>query len=126
MRQVMKWHLNLNTKDAFYYTEGLASNTPSHKNIIAIEDGEALILDKEHLQVIFKSNTKFETLFSQVLAEDLRNVLLNEQNRKKKVRKKGIFYLNSNIPALCKEYPKYIAGYLGIELPSLSRLRRKN
>jgi len=110
----------------FTYTEGLASNTPSHKNIIAIEDGEALMLDKDHLQLIFKSNPKFETLFSQILAEDLRNVLLNEQNRKIKSAEERYLLLEKQYPGALQRIPiKYIAGYLGIEPPSLSRLRRK-
>jgi CRP-like cAMP-binding protein len=66
----------------FTYTEGLANNSPSHKNFIAIEDCEAIVLNKEYLPLIFKANPKFETLFSQILAEELRLVLLDEQNRK--------------------------------------------
>jgi CRP-like cAMP-binding protein len=66
----------------FTYTEGLAGNSLSHKNFIAIEDCETLMLKKEYLPVVFKANPKFETLFRQILAEELRIVLLNEQNNK--------------------------------------------
>jgi len=67
----------------FTYTEGLANNTPSHKNFIALEDCETLILQKEALEKILKSTPKFETLFTKILAEDLGNVLKNQQNLKK-------------------------------------------
>ena len=63
----------------FTYTEGLANNSPSHKNFIAIEDCETLMLKKEYLPLIFKANPKFETLFSLILAEELRFVERTKQ-----------------------------------------------
>src|SRR6266508_3420631 len=63
----------------FTYTEGIISNAPSHKNSIALEDCEMLALDKEKLPLIFSLNQKFETLFSQILAEEVRNLLQNEE-----------------------------------------------
>ncbi|HET6769281.1 MAG TPA: Crp/Fnr family transcriptional regulator [Chitinophagaceae bacterium] len=110
----------------FTYTEGLANNDPSHKNFIAIEECETLILKKESLPVIFRANQKFETLFGQILAEELRNVLLNEQNRKTMTVEERYLALGNTYPRALQRIPvKYIAGYLGIEPPSLSRLRRK-
>ena len=110
----------------FTYTEGLANNHPSHKNFIAIEDCEALVLNKEYLPVIFKAIPKFETLFSKILAEELRLVLLNEQNRKTRSVEERYLALENTIPGALQRIPiKYIAGYLGIEAPSLSRLRRR-
>lgn len=110
----------------FTYTEGLAGNMPSHKNFIAIEDCEALVLDKELLPLIFKANPKFETLFSQILAEELRIVLLNEQNNKTLSIEERYLALENTFPGAFQRIPiKYIAGYLGIEAPSLSRLRRR-
>lgn len=110
----------------FTYTEGLANNDPSHKNFIAIEECETLILKKESLPVIFRANQKFETLFGQILAEELRNVLLNEQNRKTMTVEERYLALENTYPRALQRIPvKYIAGYLGIEPPSLSRLRRK-
>src|SRR5262245_20253361 len=49
----------------FTYTEGITNNVPSHKNSIALEDCEMLILNKEKLPVVFAINQKFETLFGQ-------------------------------------------------------------
>lgn len=110
----------------FTYTEGLAGNIPSHKNFIAIEDCEALVLNKDHLALIFKANPKFETLFSQILAEELRLVLLNEQNNKTQSMEERYLSLENTFPGALQRIPiKYIAGYLGIEAPSLSRLRRR-
>ncbi len=110
----------------FTYTEGLSNNNHSHKNFIAIEDCEALVLNKEYLPLLFKNNPKFETLFSQILAEELRFVLLNEQNRKIQSVEERYLALENIFPGVLQRIPvKYIAGYLGIEAPSLSRLRRR-
>ena len=108
----------------FTYTEGLAGDNLSHKNFIAIEDCEALMLKKEYLPLIFKTNPKFEALFSQILAEELRIVLLNEQNNKTLSVEERYLALEDTYPGALQRIPvKYIAGYLGIEAPSLSRLR---
>jgi len=110
----------------FTYTEGLTNNNPSHKNFIAIEDCEALVLKKEDLLLIFRENPKFETLFSLMLAEELRLVLLNEQNRKTLSVEERYLALENTFPQALQRIPvKYIAGYLGVEAPSLSRLRRR-
>jgi CRP-like cAMP-binding protein len=110
----------------FTYTEGLTNNNTSHKNFIAIEDCEALVLNKEDLPLIFKANPKFESLFSLILAEELRLVLLNDQNRKTQSVEERYLALENTFPQALQRIPvKYIAGYLGIEAPSLSRLRRR-
>ncbi|QEC69238.1 Crp/Fnr family transcriptional regulator [Panacibacter ginsenosidivorans] len=110
----------------FTYTEGLNNNTPSHKNSIALEDCEMLILEKEKLPMIFSINSKFETLFTKILAEELRNVLLSEQyNRTQSAENKYLQFINTFPEAFNRIPLKYIAGYLGIEPPSLSRLRKK-
>jgi CRP/FNR family transcriptional regulator, anaerobic regulatory protein len=110
----------------FTYTEGLAGNTRSHKNFIAIEYCEALMLKKEYLPLIFKDNPKFATLFTQILAEELRLVLLNDQNNKILSIEERYLALENTFPGALQRIPvKYIAGYLGIEAPSLSRLRSR-
>lgn len=110
----------------FTYTEGLMNNTRSHKNFIALEHCEALMLNKEQLPLIFKENPKFEKLFSLVLAEELRIVLLNEQNSKTQTVEKRYLDLEKTYPNALQRIPvKYLAGYLGIEAPSLSRLRSR-
>lgn len=110
----------------FTYTEGLTNNAPSLKNFIALEDCEALMLNKEYLPIIFQENPKFEKLFSLILAEELRIVLLNEQNSKTKTIEERYLDLEKIYPNALQRIPvKYIAGYLGIEAPSLSRLRSR-
>jgi CRP-like cAMP-binding protein len=110
----------------FTYTEGIINNAPSHKNSIALEDCEMLILEKEKLPLIFSINQKFETLFTQILAEEVRNLLQNEESSKTQSTEKRYLQFMDSFPEAFNRIPlKYIAGYLGIEPPSLSRLRKK-
>jgi CRP/FNR family transcriptional regulator, anaerobic regulatory protein len=110
----------------FTYTEGLASNTPSHKNFIALEECETIMLSKENLAVIFKENPKFETLLNQMLAEEVRNLLLNEHATKTLSLDERYLNLQKQYPNAFQRIPlKYLADYLGIEAPSLSRLRKR-
>jgi CRP/FNR family transcriptional regulator, anaerobic regulatory protein len=83
-------------------------------------------LSKEHLEKIVKSNSKFETLFTKILAEDLASVLNNQQNMKEQSVEERYLSLEQKYPRAFQRIPvKYIAGYLGIEPESLSRLRRR-
>jgi CRP/FNR family transcriptional regulator, anaerobic regulatory protein len=110
----------------FTYTEGLADNKPSHKDFLALEDCEALMMKKEDLARVFTLYPKFETLFNQILSEELRQVLLNDQARKTQSAEERYLSLETIIPGAFQRIPiKYIAGYLGMEAPSLSRLRRR-
>ena len=110
----------------FTYTEGLINNAPSHKNFIALEDCETLILPKEQLEKLLTLNPKFETLFTKVLAEDLARVLKNQQHVKEQSAEERYLSLEQTYPGALHRIPvKYIAGYLGIEPESLSRLRRR-
>ena len=110
----------------FTYTEGITNNAPSHKNSIALEDCEMLVLDKETLPLIFSINQKFETLFSQILAEEVRNLLHNEESgRTQSVEKRYLQFIETFPDAFNRIPLKYIAGYLGIEPPSLSRVRKR-
>lgn len=110
----------------FTYMEGIAFDTPSHKSMIALEDCEALMMNKNILSNVFHAQPKFITLYSQLLAEELRLVLLKEHD--KITRSAGERYLK-----FVKEYPgvfqriplKHLAHYLGIEPPTLSRLRKQ-
>jgi CRP/FNR family transcriptional regulator, anaerobic regulatory protein len=112
-------------EDCFFtYTEGLTGNNPSHKNFIALEDCETLILSKDYLEQILKQNPKFATLFSKILAEDLANVLIIQQSLKEQSAGERYLSLEKRYPGAFQRIPiKHIAGYLGIEPESLSRLR---
>ena len=73
-----------------------------------------------------KPQLKFETLFTHILAEELRKVLLNEQKTKTESAEARYLQFISSYPDAFNRIPlKYIAGFLGIEAPSLSRLRKK-
>jgi len=110
----------------FTYSEGVLNNLPSHKNYIVLEDCEMLVMEKEKLPLIFSLNQKFETLFTQILAEDLRNVSLTEQNNRTQSAESRYLQFMETYPGAFNRIPlKYIAGYLGIEPPSLSRLRKR-
>lgn len=82
----------------FTYTEGLMNNAPSHKNFIALEDCGTLILQKDDLEKIRKLNPKFETLFTKILAEDLGNVLLTQQNLKNRSAEERYLSLEQMYP----------------------------
>jgi CRP-like cAMP-binding protein len=110
----------------FTYAEGINAHIPSHKSFIALEDGEMLVLEKDKLPVIFSINQKFETLFTQILAEELNRLLLVDQNRRTQSLESRYLHFIQTCPQAFNRIPlKYIAGYLGVEPPSLSRLRRR-
>jgi len=110
----------------FTYTEGLAANVPSHKNLVALEECDILILSKDNLALIFKENPKFETLLNQMLAEEVRHLLMKEQAGRTLSLEERYLNLEKQYPDAFQRIPlKYLADYLGIEAPSLSRLRRR-
>lgn len=110
----------------FTYTEGLNSNIPSHKNIVAMEDCEVLMMRKEDLPVILKEHPKFEGLLNLMLAEEIKKLMLNEQAIKTISLEQRYLNLEKQYPNAFQKIPlKYLADYLGIEAPSLSRLRKR-
>jgi CRP/FNR family transcriptional regulator, anaerobic regulatory protein len=110
----------------FTYTEGLTTNTASHKNFIAFEECETIIMAKENLAIIFKENRKFETLLTQILAEEVKYLLLNEQASKTMSLEERYLNIENQFPNAFQRIPmKYLADYLGIEPQSLSRLRKR-
>lgn len=110
----------------FTYTEGLTHNVPSHKNFVALEDSEVIMISKEKLPLIYAINSRFETLFSQLLAEELRNMSLKEQSLRTQSSESRYLKFLDTFPSASNRIPlKHIAGYLGIEPESLSRLRKR-
>jgi CRP/FNR family transcriptional regulator, anaerobic regulatory protein len=114
-------------QDCFFtYVEGINNNVPSHRNSIALDDCEMLMLDKAHLPSIFAINQKFETLFTQILAEEVKNLLSNEESRRTQSAEQRYQQFILTYPDAFNRIPlKHIAGFLGIEPPSLSRLRKR-
>ena len=85
-----------------------------------------LVLEKDKLSLVFSINQKFETLFTHILAEELKNVLLTEQNNRTLSAENRYLQFIETYPDAFNRIPlKYIAGYLGIEPQSLSRLRKR-
>ena len=110
----------------FTYTESISQQTPSHKDFVALEDSEILMISKDNLRQIFALNPKFETLFTQLLAEELRNLLLAEQQKRTQPLETRYLNFLDTVPDAFNRIPgKHIAGYLGIEPQSLSRLRKR-
>ncbi|NCI47883.1 Crp/Fnr family transcriptional regulator [Sediminibacterium soli] len=110
----------------FTYTEGLSVNQPSHKNLVALEDCETLMLDKEKLRILFREQPKFESLLTQLLADEVRSLLLHQQATKSRSLEERYLDLENRFPNAFQRIPqKYLADYLGIEAPSLSRLRKR-
>ncbi|MGF1639104.1 MAG: Crp/Fnr family transcriptional regulator [Cyclobacteriaceae bacterium] len=102
------------------------SGKPSSQNIETLEKSEIVLLSKADLQQLYIDIPKFEK-FGRIMAENAflglrnRNEMLTNQTAEER-------YLN-----LIKERPKvfervpqhYIASYLGIKPPSLSRIRKR-
>jgi hypothetical protein len=85
-----------------------------------------LVLEKDKLPIIFSMNQKFETLFTQILAEELSRLLLADHQRRTQSIESRYLHFIDTCPGAFNRIPlKHIAGYLGIEPPSLSRLRRR-
>lgn len=110
----------------FTYVEGFIENSASNKTFVALEDCAALMMKKDTLWQLFESNSKFEKIFSIVLMEDLKNIMLADEEKRNE--NPQIRYLNFQ-----KQFPtafnrisvKYLASYLGIEPQSLSRIRKR-
>ena len=68
----------------------------------------------------------FEILFNQLILEGFQNMLRYEEEKRSRTAEERYVYILENHPELLDRAPlKYIAGYLDIEPPSLSRLRKR-
>lgn len=98
----------------------------SNQNIEAIEDCELLVIDHENLHYIFNNipngnhlgrliiEHRFDVMVNQLLAVYMRN---SEQRYQKFV---------SDYSDLTQRIPQYlIASYVGVQPPSLSRIRKR-
>lgn len=110
-----------------WYTdyESFLTGKPSNQNIETLEKSELILLSAKDMQQLYIDIPKFER-FGRIIAENAflgirqRNEMLNNMTAEER-------YVN-----LIKERPKvveripqhYIASYLGIKPPSLSRIRK--
>ncbi len=111
-----------------WYTdyESYLLGKPSKQNVEALEKSEIVLLAKSDLHQLFVDIPKFEK-FGRIMAE---NAFLGLRNKSEMLTNQTAEerYLN-----LIKERPKvfervpqhYIASYLGIQPPSLSRIRKR-
>jgi CRP-like cAMP-binding protein len=114
-------------EDAFFtYIESIKDNIPSHKNFIAMEDCEVLLLNKSDLPTIFSIHPAFETVFNQCILDDLHRMIRYAQDRQTQSVEERYLNMITTHPVLFDRVPlKFIAGYLGVAPPSLSRLRKR-
>lgn len=111
-----------------WYTdyESYLSGRPSKQNIETLEQSEIILLSRSDLQQLFIDIPKFEK-FGRIMAENaflglrFRNEMLTNQTAEER-------YLNlmNTRPKVFERVPQhYIASYLGIKAPSLSRIRKR-
>ena len=111
-----------------WYTdyESFLLQKPSKQNIDALEPTELILLSKSDLFNLYITIPKFEK-FGRIMAENafmgLRNrtELLTQQSAEERYLK-----LVKERPKVIERVPQhYIASYLGIKPPSLSRIRKR-
>lgn len=84
------------------------------------------MMKKEILWQLFETNSKFEKIFSIVLMEDLKNIMLaNEEKRNENPQTRYLNFQKQFPTAFNRISVKYLASYLGIEPQSLSRIRKR-
>lgn len=111
-----------------WYTdyESFLSGKPTRQNIEALEKSELLLLSAKDLQQLYIDIPKFER-FGRLMAENAflgiryRNEMLENQTAEQRY-----ITLMKERPKVFERIPQhYIASYLGIQPPSLSRIRKR-
>lgn len=106
--------------------ESFLTGGPTRQNIEALENSEMLLLSAKDLQQFYIDIPKFER-FGRLMAE---NAFLGIRNRSEMLEN---LTAEERYLSMMKERPKvferipqhYIASYLGIKPPSLSRIRKR-
>jgi CRP-like cAMP-binding protein len=112
--------------DFFTHIESINANIPSNKNLIALEDCEVLMLNKSDLPLIFSIHPAFEALFNKIIMQGLHKVILLAQERQIQTVEERYLSMMVMHPSIMNRVPlKFIASYLGVAPPSLSRMRRR-
>jgi CRP/FNR family transcriptional regulator, anaerobic regulatory protein len=111
-----------------WYTDynSFLTGKPSTQNIEALEETEVLLLAAKDLQELYTTIPKFER-FGRLMAENAflgirqRSEMLENQSAEERYLK-----LMKERPKVFERVPQhYIASYLGIKPPSLSRIRKR-
>jgi CRP-like cAMP-binding protein len=111
-----------------FYTdyESFLAQKPSTQNIEALEKTQLLLLKRTDLYTLYEQNPKFER-FGRLMAE---NAYLGLRHRNTQLLnlspEERYLELIRERPKVMERIPQhYIASYLGIQAPSLSRIRKR-
>lgn len=111
-----------------WYTDynSFLTGSPSNQNIETLEKSELLLMSAKDLQELYVAIPKFER-FGRIMAE---NAFLGIRQRsemlKNQTAEERYLTLMNERPKVFERIPQqYIASYLGIKPPSLSRIRKR-
>ncbi len=135
-RGCFRYFYNVNSQEntgQFFFENGwytdfssFLTQNPTRQNIQALENSEILLLSSKSLNQLYSEIPKFER-FGRLIAE---NAFLGIQKKSEMLEnltaKERYLNLIKERPKVFERIPQhYIASYLGIKPPSLSRIRRQ-
>ncbi|MEP1150453.1 MAG: Crp/Fnr family transcriptional regulator [Balneola sp.] len=130
------FYINDNGKDistSFYFKddflreiESMTNNTPSRKNIQALEESTVFYLDKIKLVNLYEKSPFYQKLGRLILER----LTISEQKYSSILRayspKERYLFILNNHPEFIERIPlQHLASYLGISRESLSRIRKR-
>ncbi|HUP13402.1 MAG TPA: Crp/Fnr family transcriptional regulator [Niastella sp.] len=106
--------------------ESFLSRKPAANYIEALEDSEVLCLSYDNMQAMYNMGAQYER-FGRLIAEYVYLVAMNSyKSLLLKTAEERYLELLETQPHILERLPQhYIASYLGIQAPSLSRIRNK-
>jgi CRP-like cAMP-binding protein len=106
--------------------ESFLTQQPSMNNVQALEDSEIFCLSYDNMQSLYKMGAHYER-FGRLIAEYVYIVAMNlYKGLLLKTAEERYIEPLENQPHIFERLPQhYIASYLGIQAPSLSRIRNK-
>jgi CRP-like cAMP-binding protein len=106
--------------------ESFLSRKPAVNNVEALEDSEVFCLSYDTMQAMYKMGAQYER-FGRLIAEYVYLVAMNSyKSLLLKTAEERYLELLQTQPHILERLPQhYIASYLGIQAPSLSRIRNK-
>jgi CRP/FNR family transcriptional regulator, anaerobic regulatory protein len=106
--------------------ESFLSRKPAVNNVEALEDSEVFCLSYDTMQAMYKMGAQYER-FGRLIAEYVYLVAMNSyKSLLLKTAEERYLELLETQPHILERLPQhYIASYLGIQAPSLSRIRNK-
>ena len=106
--------------------ESFLTQKPAANNVEALEDCEVLCLSYDKMQQLYTMGARYER-FGRLIAEYVYLVAMNSyKSLLLKTAEERYIQLLDTQPHILERLPQhYIASYLGIQPPSLSRIRNK-